>query len=217
MEATLLSIQVSLPREVSYRGRVVSTGIFKEAVPGPVMLREANLDGDGQADLSVHGGRSRVVSVYPGEHYGPWKEELAGTDLPHGSFGENFTTRGLLEEAVHVGDTFRVGEAEVIVTQPRTPCFKLALRFHRDDMPDLFRASRRSGFYLGVLKEGEVEAGSPIELIRRDETGVTVAEVARLRDREGEELSALERVVRLEALSADWRDHFIHRMEDLSR
>lgn len=216
MAATLLSIQVSLPREVSYRGRIVTTGIFKESVRGPVMLRETNLDGDAQADRSVHGGRSRAISVYPVEHYGAWEGELGSGNLPHGSFGENFTTRGLLEDGVHIGDAFRVGEAEIVVTQPRMPCFKLALRFQRDDMPDLFGARRRHGFYLGVLKEGLVEAGCPVEPIRRDEAGLSVAEVARLRDGKGEELEVLERVVRIEALSAEWRDHFARRIQELS-
>jgi MOSC domain-containing protein YiiM len=203
----LLSIQVGLLREVRWQKRTVSTGIFKEPIHGPVMLRTLNLDGDRQADLTSHGGTHKAVYVYPGEHYGPWRAELPDVELPWGAFGENFTTEGLLEDEVHIGDRFRIGEAEVVVVQPRMPCFKLGMRFGDPEMIARFLASRRSGFYLAVLREGRVEAGDPIELLGRDPNLVSVDEVNRLAfggqgERDDE---ALERVQRLEILPEDWK------------
>ena len=157
----LISVQVGLPREVSWEGRTVTTGIFKEPIGGPVMVRTLNLDGDEQADLSVHGGPDKAVYVYPFEHYEYWRKELPGVKLPYGMFGENLTTEGLLEKDVNVGDRFRIGEAELVVRQPRMPCYKLGLKFQRADMVKRFLTSRRSGFYFAVLREGEVQAGRP--------------------------------------------------------
>jgi MOSC domain-containing protein YiiM len=130
----IVSLNIGLPREVSWQGKLVTTGIFKEPVKAPVMLRTLNLDGDKQADLTVHGGASKAVYAYPSEHYNYWRDRLAGMDLPWGMCGENFTTDGLLEEAVYIGDKFRIGEAEVIVTEPRMPCYKLGIKFGRPDI-----------------------------------------------------------------------------------
>jgi MOSC domain-containing protein YiiM len=203
----LLSIQVGLPREVRWQRRTVSTGIFKEPVQGPVMMRTLNLDGDRQADLSVHGGTHKAVYVYPGEHYGPWRAELPGVELPWGAFGENFTTEGLVEDEVHIGDRFRIGEAEVLVTQPRMPCFKLGIRFGDPEMVNRFLESRRSGFYLAVLREGRVEAGDAVELLGRDPNLVTVDEVNRLFLGEQDD-DALARALQVEALPDGWKVHF---------
>jgi MOSC domain-containing protein YiiM len=204
MNASLLSIQVGLPREVQSQRRTVSTGIFKEPIHGPVMMRTLNLDGDRQADLSVHGGTHKAVYVYPGEHYGPWRAELPEAELPWGAFGENFTTDGLLEDEVHIGDRFRIGEAEVVVTQPRMPCFKLGIRFGDPEMVSRFLESRRSGFYLAVLREGRVEAGDPVELLGRDPNLVTVDEVNRLFLGEQDD-DALSRALQVEALPDGWK------------
>src|SRR6266481_3896159 len=155
----LNSVNVGLPRTVKWRGNSVTTGIFKEPIKGSVMLRALNLDGDRQADLSVHGGRSKAVYAYPSEHYEFWRNELPGMKLPYGMFGENFTTEGLLEVDVNIGDRFRIGGAEVVVTEPRLPCSKLTARFGRADVVKRFLSSRRSGFYFGVLREGVVQAG----------------------------------------------------------
>src|SRR5689334_22916200 len=163
----IISLNVGLPRLVLRNGEPVSTGIFKEPVSGRVMLRTLNLDGDRQADLSVHGGPYKAVYVYPSEHYSFWEEELDSPNLPRGMFGENFTTMGLFETEISIGDKFQVGSAEVMVTQPRMPCFKLALRFGRSDMLKRFLASQRTGFYLSVLKEGEVIAGDEVLLIEK--------------------------------------------------
>ena len=171
----VISVNVGLPREVIWKGRKITTGIFKEPVEGRVIVRTLNLDGDRQADLSVHGGPRKAVYVYPSEYYAYWKKELPGMQLPWGMFGENLTTEGLLDEAVDIGDRYRIGSAEVMVTQPRTPCHKLAIRFGRDDMIRRFLASGRSGFYLAVLQEGEVGAGDEIKLISRDNNQVAIS------------------------------------------
>ena len=172
----LLSVQVGRPRTVRWRGKAVSTGIYKEPVAGRIMLRRNNLDGDRQADLTVHGGWDKAVYVYPSEHYPIWQAELPGMRLPYGIFGENFTTEGLDESSVHIGDQFRIGGALVEVTQPRMPCYKLGIRFGRPDMPKRFHTSGRCGFYLAVLQEGEVGAGDVWERPARNEQEVSVIE-----------------------------------------
>ena len=172
----LVSVQVGRPRTVRWRGKAVSTGIYKEPVAGRIMLRRNNLDGDRQADLTVHGGLDKAVYVYPSEHYPIWQAELPGMRLPYGIFGENFTTEGLDESSVHIGDQFRIGGALVEVTQPRMPCYKLGIRFGRPDMPKRFHASGRCGFYLAVLQEGEVGAGDVWERPARNEQEVSVIE-----------------------------------------
>lgn len=177
----VISVNVGLPIEVTWKGRTFTTGIFKEPVEGRVMVRTLNLDGDRQADLSVHGGLNKAVYVYPSEHYPYWKKELDGMELPWGMFGENLTTEGLTEDAVDIGDRYRIGSVEVMVTQPRTPCHKLAIRFERDDMIRRFLASGRPGFYLAVLQEGEVGAGDEIKLIGRDKNQVTISSAIRHR------------------------------------
>lgn len=176
----LVSLNVGLPREVPWHDTKVTTGIFKQPVPGRVALRKLNLDGDRQADLRVHGGAYKAVYCYPVEHYAYWKKELPGRDLPFAVFGENFTTEGLLEDSVHLGDRFAVGSAEVVVTQPRLPCYKLGIRFADDQMVKRFLASARTGFYLAVAREGEVEAGDEIKLLSRDPSAVPVSEITRL-------------------------------------
>jgi MOSC domain-containing protein YiiM len=176
----LLSVSVGLPREIEWRGKLVRTSIFKEPVPGRVRVAQFNLKGDEQSDLSVHGGIDKAVYAYPSEHYPFWHEELRGIDLPWGAFGENFTTEGLFENTVYIGDRIRVGSAEFVVTQPRMPCFKLGIRFNRPEIIKRFLQSGRSGFYFAVVKEGEVAAGDSIELIKRDEHGITVTDVVNL-------------------------------------
>ncbi|HYU98606.1 MAG TPA: MOSC domain-containing protein [Pyrinomonadaceae bacterium] len=211
----LISLNVGLPRIVELNGEPVATGIFKEPKEGPVMLRTLNLDGDRQADLTVHGGVSKAVYAYPVEHYEFWKRELPEMKLPYGMFGENFTTEGMLEEALNVGDRFRVGEAELMVTEPRLPCYKLGIKFGRTDIIRRFLQSRRTGFYFAVVKEGEVEAGNEIELLRRDINEITIADITRLYAFEKDDLETLRRAVKLEALSDSWREYFqkqIHKL-----
>ncbi len=213
----LVSVNVGLPRETIWKGREVKTGIFKEPIEGPVMVRKLNLDGDGQADLSVHGGLDKAVYGYAAEHYEYWRRELPGMKLPWGMFGENFTMEVLLEEFVNIGDRFRIGSSVLMVTQPRMPCYKLAVKFGRDDIVKRFLRSGRPGFYFSVLEEGEVSAGDEIELISRDENNVTVVDITRLYVSEKDNLELLHRAVRIEVLPESWRGYFRHRVEGLAR
>jgi len=202
-----------------WHGRTVRTGIFKEAVEGRVALRTLNLEGDRQADLSVHGGKDKAVYCYPIEHYDYWKKELPGRELPMGMFGENFTTDGLLEESVHLGDRFSVGSAEVVATQPRLPCYKLGVRFQSDDMVRRFLASGRTGFYLAVTREGEVGAGDEIKVISRDDNAVPVSEITRLyiaKRYDEDDLTSLRRALRVAALPESWKGYFRERLEKAS-
>ena len=211
----LISVNVGLPRPVIHNGRVVTTGIFKQPVAGRVPLRPHNLDGDRQADLSVHGGPSKAVYVYPAEHYDFWRAELRDWSLTWGMFGENFTTSELLEQSVHVGDRFRVGTAEVMVTEPRLPCYKLGIKFGRDDIVKQFLRSRRTGFYLAVLKEGEVGAGDAIEVLGRADDGVSIAEfTATYLDRKNDP-SSIMRILGAKHLAAGWRDYFVEQLAKL--
>ena len=212
----LVSVNSGLPREVMWHGRSVTTGIFKEPVEGKVALRRLNLDGDRQADLSVHGGEYKAVYCYPAAHYDYWKKELPGRELPMGMFGENFTTDGLLEQSVHLGDEFSVGSAEVVVTQPRMPCYKLGVRFQSDDMVRRFLASGRTGFYLAVTREGEVGANDKIRVISRDENAVPVSEITRLyvAKRYGEDdVKSLRRALRVATLPESWKEYLRERLQ----
>jgi len=212
----LISLNVALPRIVEYNGGPVATGIFKEPVPGPVMLRTLNPDGDRQADLSVHGGVSKAVYAYPSEHYEFWKKELPEMELSYGMFGENFTTEGLREDAVNVGDRFRVGQTELMVTEPRLPCYKLGIKFGRADIIKRFLQSRRTGFYFAVVKEGEVKAGDAIELLSRDANNIAISDITRLYAFEKDDLKTLRRAVKLEALSESWREYFQRQIKKLT-
>ena len=204
----IISINVGRPRLVMRNREPVSTGIFKEPVTGRVMLRTLNLDGDRQADLTVHGGPEKAVYVYPSEHYAFWKEELPELDLPWGMFGENFTTEGLLETETHVGDRFRIGSAEVMVTQPRMPCYILGIRFGRNDIIKRFLISERTGFYVSVLREGEVGAGDEFELIARNSSGVRVVDITRLYGSEKGNVDLMRRAIATEPLPDSWRTYF---------
>src|SRR5882762_4080140 len=209
----LISLNVALPRIVEWNGGPVGTGIFKEPVPGPVMFRTLNLDGDGQADLTVHGGVSKAVYAYPSEHYAFWRAEFAAMDLPWGMFGENLTTEGLLEDAVYIGDRFRVGETELMVTEPRMPCYKLGIKFGRADIIKRFLASRRSGFYFAVAREGMVSAGDALEAIGRGQQDISVADITRLYAFDKDDVSSLGQATQIKALPESWKGYFRHQLE----
>ena len=212
----LISVNIGLPREVVWHGRTVTTGIYKQPVEGRVALRKLNLEGDRQADLSVHGGEHKAVYCYPIAHYDYWKKELPGRELPMGMFGENFTADGLLEDSVHLGDRFSVGSAEVVVTQPRLPCYKLGVKFQSDDMVRRFLASGRTGFYLAVTREGEVGAGDEIKVISRDDNAVPVSEITRLyiAKRYGDDdVTSVRRALRVAVLPEGWKEYFRERLE----
>jgi MOSC domain-containing protein YiiM len=211
----LISVNVGLPRVVMSNGDPVSTGIVKEPVAGRVMLRTLNLDGDRQADLSVHGGPSKAVYVYPSEHYDYWKRELPDMELPWGMFGENFTSAGLFESELNIGDKFHVGSAVVMVTEPRMPCYKLGIRFGRPDMIKRFLASERTGFYFALPQEGEVGIGDQIELIEGSKRSVRVSDITQLYRREKHNIGLLRRALEVEALPESWRSYFQHRLQKL--
>jgi MOSC domain-containing protein YiiM len=209
----LVSVNVGLPREVAWNDRIVTTGIFKEPVSGTIRVDKLNLEGDRQADLTVHGGEYKAVYVYPAEHYDYWRGELPEMDLPWGMFGENLTVTGLSEDYVNIGDQLRIGSALFTVTQPRMPCYKLGIKFGRDDMPKRFLKSGRTGFYLSVSQEGEVAAGDGIQRVNVDPAEITVSDITRLyTDRDG--LRPLrQRATELEALPASWRGYFKKQLE----
>jgi MOSC domain-containing protein YiiM len=209
----LLSLNVARPSLTVYKGATINTGIFKKPVSGRVALRTLNLDGDRQADLSVHGGPYKAVYGYPSEHYRYWRQELAGSNLGWGGFGENLTTEGLREEDVHVGDRFRIGSATIMVRQPRMPCYKLAVKFQRDDMPERFLRSGRSGFYFSVEQEGEVGEGDSIDLLAQNQNGITIAEMNRLFLTEKYNRDLLEKAVATTALPEAWREYFLPRLK----
>lgn len=209
----LVSLNVARPRLVVYNGKTINTGIFKRPVSGPLQLRTLNLDGDRQADLSVHGGPHKAVYGYPSEHYSFWRKELPGVDLPWGMFGENFTTSGLAENELHVGDRFQIGSSIVMVRQPRTPCYKLAAKFQRDDMLERFLLSGRSGFYFSVEQEGSVAEEDDFQLLKRNQEGITISEMNRLFVREKYNQELLCKAVHTAALPDDWREYFAERLE----
>jgi MOSC domain-containing protein YiiM len=210
----LISVNVSLPKEVRYKGDIVTTGIFKEPVQGRIMLRKINLDGDGQADLENHGGPYRAVYVYSMENYDYWRRELRRNDFSFGQFGENFTVEGMLEDEIHLGDIFRVGGATVQVTQPRPPCFKLGLKMGMPQFPKKFLASGRVGFYLRVCEEGEVGAGDIIERIKMDPERMTVRAVSRLLFFDTDDVANAGKAVRIAALSPGWHQAFAARLSE---
>ena len=208
----LLSINVGLPQEIPWQGKVVRTSIFKSPVSGNVRVSKLNLAGDQQSDLSVHGGIHKAVYAYPSEHYEFWRKEIPDADLRWGVFGENLTTQGVLEDELRIGDRLRIGSAEFLITQPRMPCFKLGIRFGRPDMVKRFLRSGRSGFYLAVLEEGQIAAGNSIQVLTRDEHGVTVADIVNLYQADATNQDLLRRASDLPALPPDWRDHFRKRL-----
>jgi len=213
----LVSLNVGLPRAVTFRGEVVNTGIFKEPVQHRVKLRKLNLDGDKQADLTVHGGVDKAVYSYPKEHYQFWHKELPSMSLPWGMFGENFTTEGLFEESVNIGNVFQIGTARVIATQPRMPCYKLGVKFGRMDIIKRFLASGLTGIYFKVLQEGEVGVGDTIKLISKDENNVTVKDIVRLYTTDRNDIHTMERAIKVKSLPDGWRIHFIEQLNYLGK
>ena len=209
----LLSVSVSMGKEVPYMGKTVTTGIFKEPVSGRVMLRTLNLNGDRQVDLRGHGGIYKAVCVYTIENYEHWKRELGRKDFKFPQFGENFTVEGMLEDHVHVGDVFRVGDALVEVTQPRVPCYRLGIKMGDPHFPKRFLQSCLVGFYLRVLEEGQVGAGDGFELVKKDPEELSVRKVCHLYYFDPENLEDCKKAIRIKALSPGWREGFQDRLE----
>jgi MOSC domain-containing protein YiiM len=212
----LLSVNVGRPRLVEWRGETIATGIFKQAVAGPIAVTRTNLAGDGQADLRVHGGVDKAVYAYPSEHYPFWSAELERPGLAWGMFGENLTVEGLDEATVRIGDRYAIGTAEFEVSQPRLPCFKLGIRFERADMEKRFLRSGRLGFYLRVRREGVIEAGQPIRRQGGDADAPTIADLALLETSQQEDSALLERATRAAALTESWRERYRERLARLA-
>ena len=210
----LISVNVGLPREINVGGKTVRTSIWKNPVQGRVHVSTLNVDGDQQSDLSVHGGVDKAVYLYPSEHYSYWRAQLPDAELPWGAFGENFTTEGILEDHTRIGDHIRVGSAVFVVTQPRMPCFKLGIRFSRRDMVKRFLQSKRSGFYLAVLREGDVGKNDAIEFTERQENGVTITDIVNLYSVDSENQELLRRAIEVAALPQSWKDYFRKRLWD---
>jgi MOSC domain-containing protein YiiM len=215
-QARVESVNVGQPRDVFWKGRTVRTGIFKEPVAGSVALRRLNLEGDQQADLKIHGGPDMAVYLYPAGYYAFWREQFPQMEMPWGMFGENLTVWGLRDDSVYIGDRLQVGTAQLIVRSPRMPCFKLGLRFGRDDVLKTLLQSGFTGFYCAVLKEGEMAAGDPIKVLHRDEHEVTVLDIVRLERERKHDVDLLRRAVAVEELSPSWRDYFLKRLTELS-
>jgi len=208
----IISLNVGMPRLVMRGDTPVSTAIFKEPVEGRVMLRTLNLDGDRQSDLSVHGGPTKAVYAYPSEHYPFWQREFPEIKLPWGVFGENLTTEGMDETEINIGDRFRVGEALIMVTEPRLPCYKLGLRFGRSDVIRKFLASERTGFYFSVLQEGTVAAGDEFEVVERHSAELPVSAVTRLFAHDKNNQALIQRALAVDALPESWKSHFRKQM-----
>ncbi len=208
----LLSVNVLLPKEVPYKGKTVTTGIFKEPVRGRVKVNTLNIEGDGQADLIGHGGEFRAVYVYSFDNYAYWERELGRTDFKFGQFGENFTVEGMLDEDIHVGDRFRVGTALFEVTQPRVPCYKLAIKMGVEGFYSRILESGRLGFYFRVLEEGEIGAGDAIKRIRSDSLGMNIVEVNSLMYFDKDNLDAAKKALSIKALSPGWKHVFEDRL-----
>jgi MOSC domain-containing protein YiiM len=209
----ILSVNVGLPREVQSGGKTVLTSIFKAPAAGRVAIRGNNLAGDQQSDLTVHGGRFKAVYAYPSEHYDYWKAQLPAVELPWGSFGENLTTEGVLEDALHVGDRVRAGSAELVVSQPRMPCFKLGIRFGSAAMVKRFLQSGRTGFYFAVAVEGDVAAGDALTVIGRDPAAVSISEIFGIYAHGAGDADRVRQAAALPALSDSWRRQLRERLE----
>lgn len=206
--ARLLSVNVGLPRDIEWKGRTVHTGIWKEQIQGRCRVGRLNLDGDGQGDLAGHGGQQRAVFVYQTESYRYWQQHLNRTDFVYGQFGENFTVEGLADDAVCIGDRYRIGSALFEVTQPRVTCYRVGIRMNEPRMPALLTSSGRPGFYFRVLQEGEVGAGDEIVKMGEVDERMTVAEINALLYSPHHPRDRLERALRIEALSPGWRWSF---------
>lgn len=202
----LLAISLAVPKQVEYNQRWISTGIYKEPVSRPVRATALGLEGDVQVDRKNHGGQDKAIYAYTVENYRFWEQELNRGSFPYGQFGENFTVTGLPDEAVHIGDLFRIGPILVQVTQPRVPCFKLGLKMGDPLFVNAFLRSGRAGFYLRVLEEGEVSPGDTIMRIRVDEERLTLRDAMLALVKGPRQHEIIDRALRIDALSEAWRE-----------
>jgi MOSC domain-containing protein YiiM len=213
---SVVSVNVGLPREVLWHGRMVLTSIYKYPVEGPILLQPDNFVGDQQADLTVHGGPDKAVYVYPAAYYEEWRRELPDMELPWGTFGENLTMTGGSDTTVYIGDRYQIGSAEVVVTQPRLPCYKLGLRFGRDTFVKQFLRSGRTGFYLRVIRPGEIAAGDAMTFLARESHGTAVADIVRLYAHDRVDEDGMRRALSSPSLPGGWREWFQERLDRVS-
>jgi len=204
----LISLNVSLPKTVDYRGYKVSTGIYNNPVEGRLKVKTLNIEGDEQADLSVHGGPDKAIYSYPSEHYPFWKELYPNLSINWGMFGENLTTEGLLEDQANIGDEYQIGTAKFAVTQPRMPCFKLGIKFGTTSVIKKLFASAKCGIYFKVLEEGEVGAGDEIKLVKKDKNNVTIRDIMKTYGDERNHKELLERALKIDALPLGWKSYY---------
>lgn len=209
MYTKVISVNVGKSRTLEYKGRPVTTGIYKEPVSGSIRMKTLTLDGDEQADLTVHGGPDKAVYLYPVEHYPYWREQYPDIEMPWGMFGENLSAEGLLEDEVNIGDKFQIGSAKVVVTQPRMPCYKLAMKFDRNDIIKKFLVSGCSGLYFKVLDESDIQAGDEINVISKDENKVSIKDIVRIYAHDLQDKGVIERATRVEALPEGWKEYFL--------
>ncbi|MFO1443617.1 MOSC domain-containing protein [Bacillus sp. Bva_UNVM-123] len=208
----ILSINIGKPRQVQFNNKEVSTGIFKNPTKKTLFLSTLNFEGDGQADLVHHGGRDKAVCVYPAEYYPFWENELQKT-LEYGAFGENITTRGLLESDVNIGDIFKLGDAVVQVTQPRQPCYKLSVKYGKLDLPQKVQETGYTGFYFRVLEEGVVSKSDSLIKTHSHPKAISVAFANHIMHREKDQIESMKKILEVEELSQNWRIRFLKRLE----
>lgn len=210
----LVSINVSKPVEVDYEGKKVATGIFKTPIEGAVSVGKVNVQGDGQADLTVHGGIDKAVYAYSRDHYGFWEEALHRSSLPMGMFGENLTIEGLDESVSCIGDHLQIGSVVFAITQPRVPCFKLGIRFDDMEMPKRFSKAARTGFYLKVLVEGSLCVGQEIRILQKGVGRVAVRDLftSYMNPQSAESKAILRRAAAVPELASEWRSKILRRI-----
>lgn len=211
MSVEIVSVNVGKPKQVQYQNKEVSTGIYKQPVQGALYLSAVQLEGDGQADLVHHGGKEKALCVYPFEHYGFWEKKL-GKQLAYGAFGENLTTRGLVETEVCIGDIFKFGEALVQVSQPRQPCFKLSVKYGVPELPLIMQETGYTGFYFRVLQEGRVSRQDGLTLHSRHPMAVTLSYANRIMHHEKRNADGMRSLLDIDALSVNWRETFLKRL-----
>lgn len=210
----IVSVNVGLPQTIIYQGKELVTGIYKYPVSSSLHVTKTQLDGDGQADLTVHGGADKALCVYPEEHYAHWEQAL-GQKMEAGTFGENLTVRGLLEDQVCIGDTYAIGDVIVQVSQPRQPCHKLAKRLDWTDAVLQVQETGYTGYYLRVLTEGVISKNAQVKLIAKDEAGVTVAYANQIKYHEKTNIEAAQQLAAIQSLSASWKQSFLKRLAEL--
>jgi MOSC domain-containing protein YiiM len=214
----LISVNVGLPIKVKFGNEIVTTGIFKNPVDKRISLKKLNLEGDRQADLTVHGGPDKAVYSYPYEYYDFWRKEFPDISFNWGMFGENLTTEGLFESQVNVGDRFQIGSAQLVATQPRMPCYKLGVKFGRMDIIKKFLKSEKSGIYFKVIKEGGIVINDTIKLIKKDNNNITIKNIVELYTNDDKaNIILMEQAIKVLDLPQGWKQYFHKKLSYLKK